>query len=278
MNMNLFQSLMMGFVSGLAELLPISAEAHRSILRTFFGIGTEDAVFRLLAHMACLTVLFYATREDVLKLRRASALMKVPAKRRRHQPDMPSVYTNRLIRMALIPLIFGKIFTLFCADIADKLYILPVTLLVNAILLLIPSLVRGGNKDSRNMPRLDGFLMGLGAGLSVIPGVSLVGASASIGVARGVDRSFALKFTYILALYGLVIQIGFDSAAIVLGGAAAFSGLGLVIALAGAVAAGIGASLGIRLMRFLAFRAGFSGFAYYSLGAGLLCFILFLTV
>ena len=278
MNMNLIQSLIMGFVSGFAELLPISAEAHRALLRTFFGMSSEDAVFRLLVHLASFIGLFYATREDIMKLRTASALMKIPAKRRRHQPDMPSVYTNRLVRTALVPLLFGRIFTMQFAYMENRLNLLPAALLVNGILLLIPSLVRNGNKDSRNMPRLDGILMGLGAGLSVIPGISLVGASVSIGVARGVERNFALRLGYILALYGLGIQMLFDIAAIVMGGAAAFSFPGLLVAAAGAVCAGIGANLAVKFMRFLAFRTGFFNLAYESWGAGLMCFLLFLMI
>ena len=277
MNMSLLQGLVMGFVSGFAELLPISAEAHRSLLLTFFGLK-EDAVFCLIIHLSCLLAVVWGNRNEILKLRRTSHLMKVPPKRRRHQPDMPTVYTVRLLRISLVFLILPKLFTMQLGFIQSSLNILAFTLILNGIVLLIPSLVRNGNKDSRNMPRMDGVLMGLCAGLSVIPGISQVGAAVSAGIARGVERFYALRFAYILMIPGLIIRLVFDLIAIIAGGAAAFSCGGLIVCVAGAVAAHIGCRIAMRFMRFLAFSQGYSSFAYYCWGAGLLCFILFLTV
>ena len=45
-----------------------------------------------------------------------------------------------------------------------------------------------------------------------------------------------------------------------------------------AVVAGISAYFAILLMRFLAVNTGFAGFAYYSWGAALFAFILYLTI
>ena len=278
MNMSLLQSVVMGLVSGLAELLPISAEAHRTLLRTVFGIGQEDALFRLFAHLACLISLIAFHRGELLRLRRANHLMKIPPRRRKHPPEMASVYTIRLLKTAGILLIVGKIFTMQLSFIGDQLQYLAAALVLNGILLLIPSLVRVGNKDSRNMPRLDGLLMGLGAGLSVIPGVSQVGATVSVGTARGVDRQYALQFAYFLMIPGLIVDLIFDCVALAGGGMAVFSGKGLLIALFGAVFAWVGSWIAQRIMGFLSRQSGFSGFAYYSWGAALLCFILFLTV
>lgn len=278
MNMSVLQCILMGFVSGLAELLPISAEGHRAILRILMGVESEDAVFRLVIHLFTLLALLWCGREEIHKLRRTSRLMKIPARRRRHQPEMASVYTVRLLRTALTIMLIGKIFTWKFEFIADEPQILAFTLIANGILLLLPSLVRNANKDSRNMPRLDGMLMGLGAGLSVLPGISQVGATASIGIARGVERGYALRFAYILLIPGMVVHIIFDIVAIIAGGAAAFTGLGLLGALLGGVCSFVGCILGHKIMKFLSVSTNFSSFSYYCWGAGLFTFVLFLTI
>lgn len=277
MSMNLFQNLIMGFISGLTELLPISAEAHRSILRLFFGIETEDVVFRFLVHIACLIAVILMNRNIINRIRQTRHLMKVPSRRRNAQPNFQSVYTIRLLQTATILMVILKLFTPTLSFIQDHMNFLAIPLLLNGILLILPALTRTGNKDSRNMPRLDGFLMGLGAGLSVLPGVSAIGACASIGMARGVDRKFALRFSYLMLIRVLIVDIVFDSIAIAVSGVA-FTTMGLLFAALGAVLAGLGAALAIKLMNFMASANGFSGFAYYSWGIGLFCFILFLTV
>ena len=75
-HMNLLQNLIMGFVSGFAELLPISAEAHRAILCRLFGVESEGSLFRLLIHIACLAAVIYGCRNEIRHIRRVRRLMK----------------------------------------------------------------------------------------------------------------------------------------------------------------------------------------------------------
>ena len=278
MNLNLPQSLLMGLVSGFAEMLPVSAEAHRTILRTFFGVGSEDAVFRLLVHLAALIVLNVFYSNEIMELRRANYLMKIPPRRRKKPLDPSYASMAKLLRSAVTVMVVCRLFTLVLSFIGEKLNLLPAALIVNGILLLIPSLVRSGNMTSRNMPKLFGWLMGFGAGLGVVPGISPVGAAMSLGQWQGVDRSYSMKFAHILLVPALGVEMVFDMVSMFMGGAAAVSGIGLLIALIGAAASGFAAYWGLKLMHWLAKKSGFTIFAYYSWGAALLCFTLFLMI
>lgn len=277
MNMNLLQSVLMGLVSGFAEVLPISAEAHRALMRTFFGMEYNEPVFLFLVHMACLAALAAFHSSEILKLRRTSALMKIQPKRRRVQPEMSSVFTVRHLKSAAIVMIVLRLFGRQLSFIAGTKSYLGAAVILNGIILFLPKLVRSANKDSRNMLRVDGLVMGLGAGLGAVPGVSGVGAALSFGIMRGVDRKYALNFVYMLLIPCLVVELALDVLALVGGGLTITAG-GLAVALIGAVCAGIGSWLGMRMMKFLAFSAGFSGFSYYCWGFGLICLILFLTI
>lgn len=275
--MDILQSFIIGIVSGFAELLPISGETHRAILRFLMGIDAQAAITKLILHTASLAALLWCSKEELLRIRKTQALRKIPRKKRRRQPDMPTVYTIRLLKAAGILLILGRIFTMQLSFVGNELQILAFTTFANGVLLLIPSFVRNGNKDSRNMPRLDGLLMGLGAGLSVIPGISQVGASVSLGIARGVDKKYALKFAYLLLIPGLLLHIIFDIIAVVTDGAV-LAGIGIGVVIASAAASYIGSYLGYKFMNFLAFSTNFSAFGYYCFGVGLFSFVLFLTI
>lgn len=278
MNLNFLQSIVIGFVSGFAEMLPVSAEAHRTLMRTFLGVDQEDAVFRLALHLACLIALNWHYSSDVLELRRTNHLMKIPPKRRKRPLSMAEANTVKLLRGAVTAMILLRAGTLLFREMAGKLNLLPVGLVITGGLLLLPALFRTGNMDSRNMPRMNGILMGIGGGLGVVPGISPVAGAMSLGQWSGVDRKFAMRFAHLLLIPVLGVQMVFDLIDIIMGGAAAFSGMGLLMCLLGMVAAMFGCRFGLRLMDRMVQNIGFTGFAYYSWGAALLCFVLFLMI
>ena len=127
------------------------------------------------------------------------------------------------------------------------------------------------------MLRLDGLAMGVGAGLSGIPGISPVGAGVSLGTACGIERGYALSFVYLLMIRVLGVNILMDLVGLVISGGG-ISVMGIVMAALGAVCAWCGSMLAMKLMRTIASFANFAGFSYYSWGLALFCFILFLTV
>lgn len=128
------------------------------------------------------------------------------------------------------------------------------------------------------MSGLEGLLMGLGASVSVLPGVSSVGGALSVASVCGAERSFALGTTYLMQMVLTIGLIGFDLAAVFAAGVSGLSaGVLLGYVLAAAAAFG-GTYLGIRAMRMLAVNIGYSIFAYYSFGAALLSFLLYLMV
>lgn len=277
MKLTFFQSLLMGLVSGLAELLPISAEAHRGFLRLCFGIEAEGALFLLLCHLATLSVVAFSLRFELSRLNRARRMMKGTSRRRHQQPDFHSVCTLRHLRTAAVIVVVTRIFSRQTAFVADRLYLLCVALFFSGLILWLPSMLRSGNKDGRTMLRIDGFLMGLAGGLAVIPGFSLVGAAASAGVARGVDRSYALRFSLLLLIPALGVDVVQDILA--LAAAGTVPGLaGFLSALAGAAVCALGSWLGLRIMQAMARSSGFAAWSYYNWGMALLCFALFLIL
>lgn len=120
--------------------------------------------------------------------------------------------------------------------------------------------------------------MGLGTTLSAFPGVSSVGAVASIGMLRGVDRAYAVNIALLANMGVTAGSIIFDFITLILNGAGTF-GFGILLGYLGAaLTAFLGAWLGIRLIRALTVHMGLDVFAYYCWGMALLAFILFLSV
>ena len=275
--MDWIQTILFGLVSGLTEILPVSADAHQAILTKLFG-QTPAPLLQLIVHAAVLIALSQLCGEQIGQLLREQRIMSAPRSRRKRQPDMIKVLDMRLLRTASVFLALGFFaYPYTYAWRLDLHFIAPVMVL-NGILLYIPMHMATGNKDSRSMSRMDAVLLGLSGILAVIPGISRVGVITSAGITRGADREQSLSWSLLLCIPALIILLGFDIYGIMLSGFGSLSLTVLLQYLVAAAAAYGAANAGIRILRFMAVGVGFSGFAYYCWGAALFSFILYLTV
>lgn len=275
MEWSLLQSLFYGFVSGLTAFLPVSSDVHGNLIAQLYGAGGEVALFRLLCRAASLLAVLIACRSSLARLRRERRLAAQAARRRQRQPDRRSLLDSRVLRTALPVLIVAGVAC--CLVPRDRLWLTVVLLLVNGGVLLYCSLRPIGNKNSQSMSALDAALLGACGGLGVLPGLSGIGLMVSACRLRGGDRSYALEMGLLLCIPLLILLAALDAYALL--------GAGLVLSLKWAIcyilaalAALLGAYIGISTMRFLAVHTDLSGFAYYCWGAALFLFLLYLIV
>lgn len=256
--MNWFEYLLYGIVSGFAELLPISSSAHQKILQALFGVSSGNALHDLIVHIVVLC--------SILFLNRAYAASN---RSRRTRADAKHLKT------ALIPIFVGAIFYPIVLSWNIDFSILAVLLLINGIILYIPSRMLNGNKTAASLSGFDSLLIGTGAALGVFPGISRVAGVLSAASARGADSKNAFQWSLYLSIPSVVIMIIMDIVSLGTASAYSLQFFGAVLSVAG-VAIGVG--IGYCVMRFLAVRAGFTLFSYYSWGAALFSFILYLLV
>ena len=276
--MEWLMSVLYGLVSGLTEFFPVSSGAHQAMLLRIFGQETAPGLLKLMTHLGCLIGLLVCCRSEFSRLRRARKQARSGSARRRQSADVQSVLTLKMLRTAMLLLIVGFLFSASAAGLSRRLNLIAVFLVLNGILLFVPQLFARGNKDARSVSRLDGMLLGLGSGLSVIPGFSRVGAVVSLAALRGAGNQFALHFALLLSVPALVITMGIDLLGMITGGFGALGVQMVIRCLLSGCMAFLGSWCSILTMRFLSVKAGFSGFAYYCWGAALFSFILFMMI
>lgn len=276
---NWIYSALTGFICGLCEPLPLSADAHRGLMRHFFGLESDSPLFLLMYHCAVLAVVLGAGRLELRSLHRTAKLLRSPKRRRAVHPNLNQAGTLQLLRQALIPALIGRMLCLYFGFITDRLWMMAITLFLGGLLLWIPGLFRTANRDGRHLGAADGILLGLGALTAAVPGFSAVGGVLSLGSLRGFHRSYTLRIAWILLCAGLAAAIGMDLLTIA-GMGFRFKLADILSALLGAVSAAVGAYVSIHAMRALCRpgRSGAGGFSFYNWGLALLCIALFLLV
>ena len=278
MDWNLITSLFYGFISGFAGLLPVSAESHQILFREITGVSQQSAGFRLACHVALLAALLVLFRPQLIRFRRERKLASVPARRRRRQPDVLALKEDRFWRTGLIPACLVTILLGFTRPYVQGLWLLAILIFVCGLLLYLPQFYRRGNKAAETVSGLDGFLMGIGSGLASVPGLSGFAGGLFVGSIRGLDSRFAADNSLMMFIAVLPVLIGFDLYEIIFQAGAMFSAGWILLYFFAALAAFGGACLAVKLVRFLAVRVGFSGFAYYCWGMSIFTFALYLIV
>lgn len=273
--LNWLHSLLYGLTSGLTDILPVSAQAHQTLLLKFLGIKAETGLIDVLVHFAIFAALYYSCQSHLLRMNRARALSRIPKKKRKRPLDVHSMMDWRLLKTMVIPGILGLFLIRFTISQRSSLSLTALFLLLNGLILYIPQFLPGSNKDSRTLSRVEGLLMGLGGTLSILPGFSAVGAAASIGSVCGVDRGFALNMVLMM---NMVLNLGLGIYDLMNLNMAYWSVSLVFRAVLAAVAAFVGAMLAIRLLRQLIEHHGYSLFGIYCWGLALFTFILNLVV
>ncbi len=274
--MSLLESLLYGFISGIAEFLPVSSRAHQSLLRYIFGVSTRNFLQELLVHIGLLLALFVAFRDVLHRLRREQKSLSMNRRKRNRSLDVKSLYDLRLIKTAAFPLLIGLILCTSVGKWGDGLLTVMGFLLVNALILLLAEHISHGNRDSRTMTALDGIIMGILGALSSFPGISRTGIISAYATIRGADNQNAVNWAILLGIPALIFAGCYDIVLIFSAGIGALS-LSVII---GCILSGIGAFAGgyaaISMLVSILNHTGYSPFAYYSIGAALLSFVLYL--
>lgn len=274
MDLSPIEHLIYGFLSGLSEILPVSARAHSILILKVLGAEKMGGLPVLMIHLAILTALYVSSQGQLIKMSRANKLSRIPKKKRKRPLDIRSLMDLRFLYTMLIPVILVLLLYRQITKVAFSLLVISALMFLNGIILYIPQFLPGSNKDARSLSRVEGLLMGLGGTLSVLPGLSGIGASVSAGSICGVERSYALNMTLILDMAYIAGLIIYDVWDIVAFGFGAISIQWVIFYILAAVAAFISTMIGVRIMRSLAAGSGYHIFSYYCWGIALFAFIL----
>lgn len=264
--MNLLQSLIYGMISGVSQFLPVPSTANQSILLKLFGISHRDHLCDAIVHICVLVALVMGARGLLEQIRHD------PRRRARNTyHNVERVFSKNASYTTVLLLII----LLWCVRLDANYLLVSVFLIANGLLLFLPSRMYQGNKDARSMSLLDSILVGAANALSAVPGFSGIGCGMSIALMRGADRQRIVNWMLILSVPTLVVTIGADIVFLIINwNIIAFGNLfGYLLA---GISAYLGGYFGMVLLKLLAKRAGFYGFAFYSWGLALLMLILFL--
>jgi undecaprenyl-diphosphatase len=193
--MNILEAIILGIAQGLTEFLPVSSSGHLVLIQNIFGIEGNHLFFDTMLHFATLLAVVFALQKDILEL------LKNPFSKK----------TLVLIIASIPAVIVALLFEDFFKEAFGGRF-LAVSFLITGIALVASELLASKHVErKKEVGILDGLIIGLCQALALLPGVSRAGMTLSGGLARGIDRVAAAKFSFLMAVIIILGSSGYEA-------------------------------------------------------------------
>ncbi|MBU5437648.1 undecaprenyl-diphosphatase UppP [Tissierella sp. MSJ-40] len=200
--MTLIQAIILGIFQGIAEFLPISSSGHLVLLQHFFNIKEGNLFFTEMLHFGTLISIIIVYFNDVVKI--VVEFFKLIGNIIKNKKVKPLNTYQKLGLLIIVGSIPTAIIGLLFEDFFEKLYssVLPIGIafLITGVLLWIAENKADENKNIKNMTFLDSIVIGTFQGIAIIPGISRSGSTIVAALMRGLNRSLATEYSFLLAL------------------------------------------------------------------------------
>jgi undecaprenyl-diphosphatase len=181
----LLEAAVLGLVQGLTEFLPVSSSGHLALIQAVFGWEDAEAnlAFNVAVHLGSLAaVLTFVWRDIITMFTREHRLLWVGA-------------------IATLPLaIVGVFMKDAVQDLSGNLLAVGGFLICTSGILWLATRLREGDRRASELPASSALLIGFAQAAALFPGISRSGSTLVGGLATGLEREQAVRFSFLLAV------------------------------------------------------------------------------
>lgn len=273
--MTYFMSAIMGVVQGIAEFLPISSSGHLVLFQHFFGaegLGDDQLFFNVLLHFGTLVAVCVYYWQDVMGMVREFflGLGDLATGRGKGHRAPPERRLVAMIIVATLPLFAILLVKDYVEAAMSNVVFVSIALLATGFILFFSDRMAKGRKTERSATMIDALVVGCAQAIGTLPGISRSGITISTGMMRGFDRTYAVRFSFLMSLPAVLgatllelkdaIEAGINTQQ-------------LPVYLVGMLVAAVVGYFAIRLVNLLASKGKFGCFAYYCWAVGLVALV-----
>lgn len=194
--MNILQALIISFVEGITEYLPISSTGHQVLASHLLGIPQTEFLksFEIIIQLGAIAAIVFLYWRVLLQDREVWKRILVA-----------------FIPTAIIGFLLYKVIKTF---LLGNEWITVGALFIGGIILILVEKTHTEkethSEQIKDISLKNAFFIGLIQALSVIPGVSRAGATIVGGMLLGTKRKAAVEFSFLLAVPTMIAATGLD--------------------------------------------------------------------
>ena len=290
--MNFFEAIILGFIQGVAEFLPISSSGHLAIFKNFFGLEEAGIAYDILLHVGTLVAVFICFWSDIWELivngvgivvdacknigRLFSNLFNKNKKdyTAKEYIDVISTPFRRYVMLIIVATIPTGIMGILLKDMIEAVsatLIVPgICLLMTSVILLIADNTKDGNENEENVSYKKAGFVGICQGFATMPGISRSGTTVTACLLAGMDRAFAVKFSFIVSIPAIIGAAILDLPDLFTTGV---TGSEMINYVAGTIVSGVVGYICIKTMLKIVRNKKFKVFSIYCAVMGLIAIV-----
>lgn len=228
--MNLLETIILGALQGVTEFLPVSSSGHLAIFKNIFGLSDIGITYDLLLHLGTLVAVFIAFYKDIWELiingfslladifnnsfiyvQKLFNLKKAETKKYTNILETPYKRFVLLIIVSSVPAaVLGFMFKDMVEEAGKTLLLPGIFLLITGVILIIGDKSKKGTLDESNTSFKKSIIIGFFQAFAILPGISRSGSTISASLICGLDRTFAVRYSFIMSIPVILGAAVFD--------------------------------------------------------------------
>ncbi|MBB5218799.1 undecaprenyl-diphosphatase [Treponema rectale] len=205
--MSVLQGIILGFIQGIAEFLPVSSSGHLKLAQHLFGLKEVPLLFDVLLHLAtlCSVILFF--RKKIWNL--LCTFFRLITFRKINSEDTVLAENEMKNRKMILAVILATLVTgiigIFTSKLLDSdsvsIKLICAGFIITAVLLITSAYVEKHINSKTDVPSwIQSLIIGFAQGIGTLPGISRSGSSIAGALYSKVDRVSAGEFSFIISI------------------------------------------------------------------------------
>ena len=266
--MSVLQAIILGFVQGLTEFLPVSSSGHLVVIEYLMNIKEDQAFFMtVMLHFGTLVSLVIVYFKDIVKLA-VEFILSIKDLIQKKSLNICKNDTRKLCYMiittsiptVIIGLVFKKVFMSFYSS----LLAVGIGLVITSVYMFLADIMNG-RKDIKRAGFKDAFIVGIFQGIAIVPGISRSGSTIFGGLFSKMKKDFAVKYAFLVSLPVILGSVILELPDAIKNGN---TNGGLLPIFVGMIVAGVSGYFAIKMMIDIVRKRSLKGFMVYTAAFG----------
>ncbi len=194
--MTILQAIILGILQGVTEFLPVSSSGHLVLVPWLLNWNAPGLTFDTTVHLGTLLAVVIYFWRDIWQI----VLGVLKTLRDRNLDD----FYGRLGWLLVVGSIPAALVGYLLNDLFEQLFSKPIFvaifLFITGGILFFSEKVAQRVRDMETIGWKDGILIGVAQAFAIAPGISRSGSTIAAGLALGIKREAAARFSFLLAL------------------------------------------------------------------------------